>query len=1015
MRHAPSDTDITFDLCSEADLIAGSGVCVICQGRQIALFYLPGEDPVIYGIDNRDPIGKANVLSRGIVGDINGELVVASPLYKQHFSLRDGHCLEKDEVEVETYDVALVNGRVILRMHDLATNTIESTCPYCGVGCGVKATLQAGTVQSVTGHASHPANAGRLCVKGSTLQETLTPVNRLLYPSVRGQRVDWDTAVTAVATGLRSIIDRHGPDAVAFYLSGQLLTEDYYVANKLMKGFIGSGNVDTNSRLCMASAVVGYKRAFGADAVPCNYADLELCDLLVLVGSNAAWTHPVLYQRIAAAKASRPEIKIVVLDPRRTASCEIADLHLAIRPGSDAFLFNGLLHYLHAQDAFDQDFVQNHCNNLAQTLASVSGCDIATVAEVAGITAADLEQFYSWFAGTEKAVSFYSQGVNQSTSGADKCNAIINCHLVTGRIGRPGMGPFSITGQPNAMGGREVGGLATQLAAHMDFSPENRARVARFWQTNHLAQQPGLKAVDLFNAVNTGKVKAVWIMATNPVVSLPDAETVRAALAKCELVIVSDCVEHTDTNAFATILLPAAGWGEKDGTVTNSERRISRQRALLPTPGEARPDWQIVCAVARELGFAEAFAFESARDVFVEHAALSGFENNNSRAFDISGLAGLSEADYAQLQPVQWPLNRTHPQGCARLFTDRYFYTVNGRANLIAVQATLPALQTSQQFPFRLNTGRLRDQWHTMTRTGNVEKLLIHTDAPSVSLHPQDIAALHTSEGELLAITSTQGKLLLPVKADPGLLRGDVFIPIHWSRQFSKHATVSALISARVDPWSGQPESKLEAVQLQPAPMSEWLMVISQQALQPDGFDYWHKVSIRGGFRYLLSRSSVTVTPTARGELLQQLAPGLDFAEYPAVENNDVENYDSRYLCVAGNTLVAAVFRCGARTALPDPAWLNHLLGTEPQASHWLFTSGSPPASSPENRKTGAIICTCWEVGELAIRAAIATGARDHVQLGRRLSCGTKCGSCIPELKRLLREAKTAPSTSAAA
>ena len=1006
MRHAPSNTDLTFDLCSESDLIAGSGVCVICQGRQIALFYLPDEDPVIYGIDNRDPIGKANVLSRGIVGDINGELVVASPLYKQHFSLRDGHCLEQDTADIETYDVALLNGRVILRMRDLTANTIESTCPYCGVGCGVQATLQAGAVLSVTGSASHPANRGALCVKGNTLQQTLTPVNRLLYPMIKGQRVHWDTAVTAVATGLRAIIDRHGADAVAFYLSGQLLTEDYYVANKLMKGFIGSGNVDTNSRLCMASAVVGYKRAFGADAVPCNYADLELCDLLVLVGSNAAWTHPVLYQRIAAARASRPEMKIVVLDPRRTASCEIADLHLAIRPGSDAYVFNGLLHYLHAHDVFDKSFVQNHCNNLGETLASVAGCDIETVATIAGIAAADLEQFYSWFAGTEKSLSFYSQGVNQSTSGADKCNAIINCHLVTGRIGRPGMGPFSITGQPNAMGGREVGGLANQLAAHMDFSAENCERVARFWNTERIARQPGLKAVDLFNAIDAGKIKAVWIMATNPVVSLPDSGRIKAALAKCELVIISDCVEHTDTNAFATILLPAAGWGEKDGTVTNSERRISRQRALLPTLGEARPDWQIVSAVARELGFADAFAFKSARDIFVEHAALSGFENNNSRAFDISGLTALSEAEYAQLQPVQWPLNRNHPQGCARLFTDRHFYTVNGRANLVPVLATLPALQTSQQFPFRLNTGRLRDQWHTMTRTGNVEKLLMHTDAPSVSLHPQDIGALQTSEGELVAISSSQGKLLLPVRSDPGLARGDVFIPIHWSRQFSKHATVSALISARVDPWSGQPESKLEAVQLQPAPMAEWCMAISQQPLQPDCFDYWHKVPIRSGFRYLLSRTSVTNTPTARGELLQQLAPGLDFTEYPAVENND-----SRYLCLAGNTLVAAVFRCGARTSLPDAAWLNGLLGTEPKAKHWLFTSSSPS----DNNKTGAIVCTCWEVGELAIRAAIAAGARDHVQLGRRLSCGTKCGSCIPELKRLLREAKTAPATSAAA
>lgn len=1029
MRHNPSDTDITFDLCSEADLIAGSGVCVLCQGRQIALFYLPDENPAVYGIDNWDPIGKANVLSRGIVGDSNDELVVSSPLYKQHFSLRDGHCLEQDEVEVDTYDVELIDGRVILRMRDLTTSCTQTTCPYCGVGCGVVAVMQAGDVVSVKGSPTHPANAGRLCVKGSALRETLTPNNRLLYPQVHGQRVDWDTAVTAVADGLRTVIDQHGPDAVAFYLSGQLLTEDYYVANKLMKGFIGSGNVDTNSRLCMASAVVGYKRAFGADAVPCNYEDLELCDLLLLIGSNAAWAHPVLYQRIAAAKAARPEMKVVVLDPRRTASCEIADLHLQIRPGSDAFLFNGLLHYLYEHKAFNTDFVEEHCNNLQETLASVATCSLDAVADIAGVAAVDLQQFYSWFANTEKTLSFYSQGVNQSTSGADKCNAIINCHLATGRIGRPGMGPFSITGQPNAMGGREVGGLATQLAAHMDFNAENCARVGRFWRSERVAQQPGLKAVDLFDAIGTGRIKAVWIMATNPVVSLPDSERIKAALNKCELVIVSDCAEHTDTNTCATILLPAAGWGEKEGTVTNSERRISRQRALLPPIGEARPDWQIVCDVARKLGFAEAFAYNCARDIFVEHAALSGFENANSRAFDISALAQLTEAEYAGLQPLQWPVNNANPQGCARLFGDSHFYTANGRANLVPVNAALPALQTGSQYPFRLNTGRLRDQWHTMTRTGNVERLLLHSDAPSASLHPDDIAALNTAEGELLAITSTQGRLLVPVKSDEGLMRGDVFVPIHWNRQFSKHATVNTLFSARVDPWSGQPESKLEAVQLATAAMSEWFIVISQRALRPDGFDYWHKVPIRGGFRYLLGRAVAADTPPAGDEFLQQLAPGFSFATF-----HHSETGDPRYLCLtdvtdgtptfagtdgtptmadgmAGGTLTIAVFRSQKRSQLPDAAWLNGLLGTEPKPNHWLFTTGSPPDDS----NTGAIICTCWEVGELPIRAAIAAGAQDHVQLGRRLSCGTKCGSCIPELRRLLREAQEEPVTSAAA
>ncbi|HUP92454.1 MAG TPA: molybdopterin-dependent oxidoreductase [Solimonas sp.] len=510
----------------------------------------------------------------------------------------------------------------------MSATAVRSTCPYCGVGCGVLA-----SAREVVGDPQHPANAGKLCVKGSALGETLGLEGRLLYPEVEKQRVSWDTALAHVADGFRKMIAEHGPDAVAFYVSGQLLTEDYYVANKLMKGYIGSANIDTNSRLCMSSAVAGHKRAFGEDLVPVSYEDLELADLVVLVGSNTAWCHPILFQRIEAARERRPQMKLVVIDPRRTATCETADLHLPIRPGTDVALFNGLLAFLHEHGVADSGFVERHTQGVEAALASAqAGSDVAKVARACGLDPAAVSEFFRLFARTPRVVTAFSQGVNQSSSGTDKVNAIINCHLLTGRIGKPGAGPFSITGQPNAMGGREVGGLANTLAAHLDFEPAHRALVQEFWGSPRIAARPGLKAVDLFGAIHAGQVKAVWIMATNPVVSLPDADRVRAALAKCELVVVSDVVRATDTSALAHVLLPAAAWGEKDGSVTNSERRISRQRKFLPLPGEARPDWWIVCEVARRMGFADGFAFESAHEVFDEHCRLSGYGNSRDSA-----------------------------------------------------------------------------------------------------------------------------------------------------------------------------------------------------------------------------------------------------------------------------------------------------------------------------------------------------------------------------------------------
>ncbi|MFQ3323752.1 MAG: assimilatory nitrate reductase catalytic subunit [Pseudomonadales bacterium] len=482
------------------------------------------------------------------------------------------------------------------------TCTIKTTCPYCGVGCGVEATLKDDRLIAVTGDKSHPANLGKLCVKGTALNETMGHHGRLLAPQIDGIEVDWPTAIDTVASRLTAIREQHGPNAIAFYLSGQLLTEDYYVANKLAKGFIGTANVDTNSRLCMSSAVAAYKRAFGNDLVPCSYEDIDHCELLILTGSNAAWTHPVLYQRMVAAKKQNPKMKIVVIDPRRTASCDIADLHLAIAPGSDGFIFNGLLNYLASDKKLDNQYISDHTQGFDAALNAAAELTIEAVVANTGVSEADIVTFYRWYADTANTISFYSMGINQSATGTDKCNAIINCHLATGRIGKIGAGPFSITGQPNAMGGREVGGLANILAAHMDYSFDNIALVSEFWQSKSVNTMPGLKAVDLFDAVATGEIKAIWIMGTNPVVSMPNADKVKAALENCDTVIVSDCVEETDTTATANILLPATGWGEKSGTVTNSERRISRQRSLEPAAGQAKDDWWILASVAKKNG-----------------------------------------------------------------------------------------------------------------------------------------------------------------------------------------------------------------------------------------------------------------------------------------------------------------------------------------------------------------------------------------------------------------------------
>ena len=611
--------------------------------------------------------------------------------------------------------------------------TILTTCPYCGVGCGISATVDEGQRQvRINGDDSHPANFGRLCSKGSALGDTVELKGRLLQPQVNGQETSWEQALDLVADSFKAVIKKHGADAVAFYGSGQLLTEDYYVANKLMKGFIGSGNMDTNSRLCMSSSVAGHKRAFGSDTVPNCYEDYEHAELIILIGSNAAWCHPVSFQRIRAAKEANPALKIVVIDPRHTASCDIADLHLPVASGSDAWLFNGLLSYLSDHDALDSAYIEAHTEGFIECRDVINRVSTVQVAKHCQLNAEDVQQFYDWFATTDKVLSLYSQGINQSSSGTDKVNAIINCHLATGKLGKVGSGALSLTGQPNAMGGREVGGMANQLAAHIEFSDVDK--VARFWNAPHTTKQAGLTAVELFDAIHEGKIKAVWIMGTNPVVSLPNADKVKRALANCEFVVVSDCIANTDTTALAHVLLPAQGWSEKDGTVTNSERRISRQRALFKPAGDAQPDWWIITQIARRMGFEAEFNYQNPVDIFREHAALSGFENNGQRDFDISAYAEISANEYDQFQPTQWPVNSAYPQGRARMFADGQFFTPSGKARFIAVTPRLPVNQPTIDYPLILNTGRLRDQWHTMTRTALAAKLNQHKPEPFVEI-----------------------------------------------------------------------------------------------------------------------------------------------------------------------------------------------------------------------------------------------------------------------------------------
>ncbi|MBO0664427.1 molybdopterin-dependent oxidoreductase [Jiella sp. MQZ9-1] len=884
-----------------------------------------------------------------------------------------------------------------------ATKTVRTTCAYCGVGCGVLATPAVDGSVAIAGDPDHPANFGRLCSKGSALGETLGLEERLLQPQIGGVPATWDRALDMVAARFSEAVADHGPDSVAFYLSGQLLTEDYYVANKLMKGFIGSANIDTNSRLCMASAVTGHKRAFGADTVPGSYVDLEMADLVVLTGSNLAWCHPVLFQRLAAAKAARPQMQVVVIDPRRTATCEIADAHLAIAADGDVALFVGLLNALVKEGAIDRDYIERHTLGFSDAARAAQTMSVRKVAAETGLGEAEIGDFFELFVRSERVVTIYSQGVNQSCSGSDKVNAIINCHLATGRIGRPGMGPFSVTGQPNAMGGREVGGLSNMLAAHMALEDAaDRARVQAFWRAPRIADHAGLKAVELFDAVADGRIKALWIAGTNPVVSMARSGQVERALARCPFVVVSEVIAKTDTAAFGDVLLPAAAWGEKNGTVTNSERRISRQRPFLACPGEARPDWAIFADVARRMGF-EGFDYQTAAEIFDEHARLSAVENHGSRDFEIGGLSGLTEAEYDALAPIQWPVRARRDRQetrDSRFFAEGGFFHSDGRARFVV---TDPPVAATLAGKLVLNTGRLRDHWHTMTRTGLSARLSAHIAEPFAELNPRDAANFGIKEADLVRVMSPQGEAIVRALITERQRLGSVFVPMHWTRRFAPSGRIGAVTHAARDPLSGQPALKTTKVTIKRFEAAWHAFAIMRARPDIDRLAgevaYIAAARTQDGWRVELAGEAALADPAAFGQTLT----GDPDAE--TVIYRDRKTGTARVAMFRNGRLLGALYLSRSPVEVSrNWAVMQLTLSEHDAGNRSRLLAGRGGADRPD---PGATICACFSVGANQIAALVASGEATTVEaVGNALRAGTNCGSCRSEIKTIIDDVR---------
>jgi assimilatory nitrate reductase catalytic subunit len=907
------------------------------------------------------------------------------------------------------------------------------------VGCGVIVETKDGRISGVRGDPEHPANFGSLCTKGATLHLTAHGHGRALYPELRVGRASprrrhrWDETLDHLADRFADTIRTHGPDSVGFYVSGQLLTEDYYVFNKLAKGLIGTNNIDTNSRLCMSSAVAGYKQTLGSDAPPACYKDIDHADLLLIAGSNTAWAHPVLYRRIEAAKERNPSLKIIVVDPRRTETAEGADLHLAILPGTDVALFNGMLHIMIWEDLTAPAYIAAHTEGFAALKATVRDYTPKFVAEVCGISEAELFQAARWFATAKAALSLYCQGLNQSTSGTAKNAALINLHLATGQIGRPGAGPFSLTGQPNAMGGREVGGMANLLSAHRDLAnPQHRAEVAALWGVDVVPATPGKTAVEMFEAVRRGEIKLLWIACTNPAQSMPDQALVREALERAELVIVQEAYANTETCAYADVLLPASSWGEKEGTITNSERRIMRVRAAVSAPGEARDDWVIAVDFARRLEarlpsahhrrVGTLFPYSTPEQIFDEHR-----ETTRGRDLDITGLS------YALLDrsgPQQWPFPKGVESGQKRLYIDGVFATASGRACFANTAYKAVADAVDARFPFRLNTGRLRDQWHAMSRTGTVAQLFNHTESPRVALNPHDLRRRGLVDGELVQVESRRGSMILPVEASDRMRSGQAFVPMHWGSNFlsgggaGNHGSgINAVTNGAFDPDSKQPELKHAAVRIERAGLP-WQIVAFGFASDGKALPLLDR--LRGRMSVFPFASCALIGRERAGVLLhaaseEPLAPellgaldalfGLDGD--PVLRYDDARRGLSRRIRIDEGRVTAVRLAGDTQNA----AWLKDWLIREEPAAALGRLLLAPTVVAPAGFATrGRIVCACWNVSQSEIGEFVAalpdvdgvcdTPAIDALQ--EALKCGTECGSCLPEIRRMVSLRKRA-------
>ena len=900
---------------------------------------------------------------------------------------------------------------------------IKSTCCYCGVGCGLLVETENNQITGVRGDPEHPANFGRLCTKGATLHQTARHDYRLLTPELRlqkcvaRQQVSWDDALDHAADRFAAIIREHGPDSVAFYISGQLMTEDYYVFNKLAKGLIGTNNVDTNSRLCMSSAVAGYKQTLGADAPPCSYEDIGLADCLLIAGANPAVAHPIVFRSVEDARAANPALKIIVIDPRRSESAEIADLHLALKSGTDIALYNGLLHILLTEGLVDRDYIAAHTEGFDVLEQAVMAYTPAVVADICELKAADIIQAARWFGNARAPLSLYCQGLNQSSHGTHNNAALIHLHLATGKIGKPGAGPFSLTGQPNAMGGREVGGLSNLISAHRDMAnPVHRAEVARLWGIPSVPEKPGRAAVDLFAAIKRGEIKAVWIACTNPAQSLPDQSEVRAALAAAEFVVLQEAYANTDTADYADLMLPATSWGEKEGTVTNSERRITRVLPAIEKPGEARHDWEIVVDFARRLGgrlehssaelSARLFPYSTAEAIFNEHR-----ESTRGRDLDITGMS------YALLEsagPQQWPMPEGAISGKQRLYEDGVFPTASGRARFVNVKHQPTSELQDHAYPISLISGRLRDQWHGMSRTGTVARLFNLDEEPLLSMHTCDMRHRALEEGDLVRVSNPRGSIVVRIKHGEGLKRGRAWMPMHWGNRFMNSAGVNALTSPAVDPFSQQPELKHAAVAIEKAVLPWQLVVIRKADMAADS--PFESLALLARARALLpeftyatvglyGRSKpLVIFRAALAEALPEMRLqqidvlfGLDDDDSAIVYADKRRQVSKRAVAPDGNLI-------GVRLAGETLAqsWLKDVMADDTlDASliRWAVAPiGKPPVKLPERSR---VVCKCADVTEAQINAELGQGASFAV-LQDKLKCGTFCGSCVPELKQMV-------------